>query len=155
MTLVMRDGTNTPRTISEIVIRDGTNTPRTISEIRVRDSNNVSRVIYSTAPDLSASAEPPDVFGIDYGTGTANSNETVVTASGGAAPYTYAWTVLSHTSATPPTVDSPTAAATTFTQTGIGPSDYVSASFQCLVTDDNGTTAPVVVTAFFYSGLIP
>lgn len=151
MTLIIRDGTNVPRTISAIQIRDGTNTPRDISQIRVRDSNNVSRLIFSTGSTLEASASPPDVFGYDSGTGTATSNSTTVTPTGGTAPYSYAWTVDSYTGGVSPTVDSPTAATTAFTQTGLSSGSYTFATFVCTVTDDDGATTEANVTASFYS----
>lgn len=156
MTLVIRDGGNVPRTIAAIQIRDGTNTPRTITEIRARDSNNVSRVIFSTGADFTASAFPSDVFGYDDATGTAYSNTTTVTPSGGTPPYTHAWTVQSYTGLVAPTVDAPTLATTLFIQTGLPPGGYTFATFIDTVTDNIGATTQVTVTASFYSqGITP
>jgi len=66
----------------------------------------------------------------------------VATPTGGTAPYTHSWTLVSYTSlAAPPTADSPTADTTLFTQTGIDPSTTVSAVWTADVEDDDGNTA--------------
>jgi hypothetical protein len=156
VTIVIRDGTNTPRTITDIQVRDGTNTPRTITEIRVRDSNNVSRIVFSTGSPLEATASPENVFGFDIGTGTATTDLTTVTPTGGVAPYTYAWAVTTYSGGVAPEADSPTLANTTFTQTGLSSGEYTNATFVCTVTDDDGATTEVPVGASFYSeGIIP
>ena len=149
MTVIIRDETNTPRTITAIQVRDGTNTPRTISEVRVRDSNNVSRIVFSLTPSMSASASPTTVFGTTLGTGTATTDSTTVTPSGGVAPYNYLWTRTSYDGPVPPGANSPNSATTTFTQTSIGIGTSYSATFRCTVTDDNGSTAHADVSAFW------
>jgi hypothetical protein len=140
MPLTIRDGTNTPRVIAAIQMRDGTNTPRDLTELWVRDSNNVPRLIWSLAPPMSAVAAPATVSGNTFGTGTATTDATTVTPSGGTPPYTYAWQTVSYDNPTPPDVDSPSSAATTFNQTGIGPGESYSAVFRCLVTDSTPGT---------------
>lgn len=147
--LIIRDNANTARTISGLVIRDGTNTPRTISELRVRDSNNVSRIVYTTATPMTASAAPETVAGFSSGGGTATTNETTVTPSGGVGPYTYLWALDLYDALTPPTCNSPTSATTDFTQTSIPPGESVSASWVCTVTDSQTNTAQATVNAFW------
>lgn len=148
MTLVIRDATNTPRTITAIQVRDGDNIARDITELWARDTNNVPRLIFSTGPALSASAAPEAVGGVSYGDGIVTTNATTVTATGGVAPYTYLWTVVSWTNLNgPPTANSSTSATTTFTQTAVAEDD--SAVFRCTVTDDASTTVTVDVSAFF------
>ena len=61
--------------------------------------------------------------------------------SGGTAPYTYAWTIVSHSSVTLPTANTPAAASTTFTQTGLGVGVVEEASWICTVTDADSNTA--------------
>jgi len=148
---IIRDATNTARTITAVQVRDATNTPRTISEIWVRDSNNVPRLVFSIAPPMTASASPETVFGFSNGSGVATTDATTVTPSGGTAPYTYSWTVLSFDNATPPTADTPNAATTTFTQTGIGIGESYSATWQCEVTDSSPSpyTAVANVSSFW------
>lgn len=156
MTVIVRDGTNAPRTITAVQVRDGTNTPRDVSEIRVRDSNNVSRIVFSTASPLSAVADPSDVFGFDSGTGTATTNSTTVTPSGGVAPYSYSWAVQSYTGSVEPIIGSSSTATSDFIQTGLGSGEYTFATFVCTVTDDDGATTQVSVGASFASeGFIP
>lgn len=151
MTIIIRDETNTPRTVTEIIVRDETNTPRTISEIWVRDTTNTPRLVFSTASTLAAVASDYNVFGYESGTGTAISNSTTITPSGGTAPYTYAWTVVSYNAGVSPTVNLPTAATTAFTQTSMGPGDYFVAVFRCTVTDAALNTVDVDVNGSFYS----
>lgn len=141
MPITIRDGTNAPRSITGLQIRDGTNTPRSIQQLWARDSNNVSRLIWSLAPPMSASASPSTVSGFTSGTGTAVTDAATATPTGGTAPYTYAWELVSHDVAFPtPSAVSPTTAATTFIQTGIGVGESASAIFRCLVTDSTPGT---------------
>ena len=133
---IIRDGTNTPRTITAIQVRDGTNTPRTITEIRVRDSNNVSRIVYSTAPPFSASASPGTVSGIGA-TSTLTTDASTIIPVGGTAPYTYQWTLNTYDAPIAPTANSPTSATSTFTQTGITFGESYSAEWGWLVTDSS------------------
>lgn len=140
MPLVIRDGANTPRTITEIQMRDGANTPRDLVELWVRDSNNVPRLIWSIAPPMSATATPAPVFGSTLGTGVATTDPTTATPTGGTPPYSYAWQLVSYDAGVPPTADSSNSATTTFTQTGIVVGDGLSATFRCLVTDSTPGT---------------
>lgn len=148
--LIIRDGTNTPRTVTELIIQDATDTARTITELWMRDASNTPRLIYSTTAALSVAVNNNPVSGVTSGTGTAVSNSTTATPTGGTAPYTYAWTLISHNHpTTPPTIGSPAAAATTFTQSGIGSGASYAATFRCTVTDANGNTASTDVSAIW------
>lgn len=146
--IVVRDGTNTPRTITAIQVRDGTNTPREISEIRVRDSNNVSRVVFSLTSDLAASASPTTVFG-EANLGTVTTSSTTVTVTGGTPPYTHEWVLDTYDGPVPPTANSPTSATTTFTQTSVGFGDSYTALWVDNVTDDDGNTTTALVNSFW------
>jgi len=151
MSAIIRDATNTPRTITAIQVRDATNTVRAISEMWVRDSNNVSRLVFSLAPPMTASAFPETVGGFTLGTGVATTSDTVVTPSGGTAPYSYAWTLLTYDNAAPPTATAPTSATCGFTQTGIGIGEDYSATWRCTVTDSSPSpyTATTDILAFW------
>ena len=133
----LRDTGGTLRTLTRIRMRDAGGTLRTITRIRMRDQNNVLRTVYdpSGASTLTATANRDFVVG--SGTTAALTTDPVtVTATGGTAPYTYAWTELSHDHpTTAPAINSPTAATTDFTQTNIGPGESYSAQFRCTVTD--------------------
>jgi hypothetical protein len=148
--LKIRDAAGTLRTITQVKVRDGGNTLRTCSFVKVRDTTNTLRTVYSTGAALSASASPSFTFGITLGTGTAVTDSTTVTPSGGTAPYTYAWTVLSYTHpTTSPTINNPTSATTAFTQTGIVPGGGYGAVMRCTVTDAAAATTTVDVDASF------
>lgn len=142
--LFIRDGSNVAREISALVIRDGANVARTISELWIRDTNNVPRLVFNPggAATLAVEVTPTSVAGSTVGTGTATTTEPAVgVGSGGTAPYTYAWTLLTHSAVTPPTANTPSAASTTFTQTGIAPQTVEEATWKCTVTDSLANTA--------------
>lgn len=143
--IIIRDGSGTARTISEIVVRDATNTSRTISEIWVRDTNNTPRLVFnpSGSASLSVSISPGFASGFadPPGTGIATTDTVTASGSGGVAPYTYAWALESYTAGTPPTASDPSLAATSFTQAGIPSTSTESAIWICTVTDDDGNTA--------------
>lgn len=150
--LVIRDGGNVARTITALLIRDGGNVQRTITELWIRDRDNVPRLVFnpSGSATLTAEAAPTFISAISSGTGTATTDATTVTPSGGTAPYTYAWTEVSHSSVSAaPTIDSPTAATTTFTQTSLGYGESEIATFRCTVTDSLSATTTVDVNATF------
>lgn len=135
MTTVIQDVGSVPRTITSVEIIDAASAAKAVPQIWVRDSNGVNRLVYSIAPPLSAEASPATVSGDTLGTGTATTNASTVTPTGGTPPYTYAWELVSYDNPTPPNADSSTAATSTFTQTGIGVAESYSAVWRCLVTD--------------------
>jgi len=143
---IVRDVTNVARTITAIQVRDGTNTPRDISQVWVRDSSNTPRMVFSLAPPMSVVAAPGTISGTTAGTGTAVTNSTTATPTGGTAPYTYAWQIISFDGPVTPTANSPTAATSAFTQTGIGIGESFSATIVCQVTDSTPGT-PLVANS--------
>lgn len=145
---IIRDDTNTPRTITGVQVRDGTNTPRDISEIRVRDSNNVSRVVFTTALPFSASASPSTVSQF-ANMATLTAGPTTVTPVGGTAPYTHAWTLVSFDGPATPTATAPTSATTSFTQGSIAFGESYSAEWDDAVTDSS--VPPQVAHATVFS----
>lgn len=130
----MRDITNTLRTIARIRMRDETNTLRNIQRIRMRDEANVLRTVYQY---LSAVLDTNLAYGTDSGpsiNGSVTTNSVTVTAAG-TGPLTYLWTRVSGDAIT---IDSPTAATTTFSGT-VGATGKT-ALFKCTVTDANGSS---------------
>lgn len=91
---------------------------------------------------LNGSAYPTDLTK----TGTASSlttASTTVTATGGTAPYTYAWTRLS--GSTSIAADSASSATTTFTGTSLTAGSTNTAVFRCTITDNVAATKTVDV----------
>jgi len=91
---------------------------------------------------MTASASPTYL----YKSGSTASQTTAsvtVTPSGGVSPYTYAWTLLSGSTLT---VNSPSAATTTFSKTGMISGDSYDATYRCTVTDSTSGT-PLTATA--------
>lgn len=158
MPLQIIDGTATDRAITALSIIDGGGVDRVIQQLRIIDASGTDRLIYSTASPLSLSASPTEVSGGTPGGSPATTDSTTATPADGTAPYTYAWTLVSYTAATAPTVLSPTSATTQFRQTGISPNDTVTATFRCTVTDALSNTATTDVLAIFFDysgGVIP
>jgi hypothetical protein len=142
------DGTATDRAVAALHIHDGT-ADRVIQRLSVFGPDNVDRMIYSTAPSLSVTLSDTVVVGGSFGSGTITTTVCTATPAGGTGPYTYAWTLIDHTSSTLPTALSPTAAASQFRQTGVAPGGDESATFRMTVTDSLAATATANVTAAF------
>lgn len=102
-------------------------------------NGNVSSVAASaSAGALSAAISAPyAVGGATAGGPGTTSPASVVTASGGTPTYTYAWAKVSGSTLT---VNSPTAASTTFTGTP-GVNSTLNAIYRCTVTDSAGSPA--------------
>ena len=151
MPINVTDDTTADRLITEIEVTDAGNVNRAITEIRVIDSSGTDRIVFPGGGEMMLTATPDSVFAFTSGGDPAVTNTTTITVDGGTAPYTYAWTVQSYSSLVSPTVDNPTSATTSFTQTGIGASDYQYATFRCTVTDTTSSTATIDVTGTFSS----
>lgn len=149
----MRDSAGTLRTIdgtgsTRIRMRDASNTLRTITRVRMRDASNVLRVVYdvSGTSSFAATSNYATVFG-SSASSTVVTSAVTVTPTGGTAPYFHSWTLVSNTNVTTPTVNSPSAATTAFTQTNVDPGIDDQAVFRDTVTDSatpaNSTTVDV------------
>lgn len=147
MPLAIIDTGGTNRAITQLRIIDAGGTDRVITEMRIIDTGGTDRVIYTTASALSVSVSDDLVSGLTN-SGTAITNSTTATASGGTAPYTYAWTLISYSHpSVAPTVQSPTSATTSFVQTSIGTGEYFDAVFRVTATDAATNTATADVQA--------
>lgn len=81
---------------------------------------------------LAATASPPAVA--DGGRGGHHTTDPVTAIpSGGSGAYTYSWAIVASTYAT--VVDSPLAATTTFSITGVAMDDTATATAVCTITD--------------------
>lgn len=147
----VRDDTNTVRTLTGFKARDASNNLRDITAIYARDENNVRRLVFNPSGSLTltVTSTPDFVGGLGTGTGTVETGTTTATASNGTAPYTYAWTLISHTAAVDPTPSDSAAATTSFIQTGMSPSTFESATWRVTATDANSNTATFDVTSSF------
>ena len=92
---------------------------------------------------LGASANPTSLVKLDT-TANITTSSTTVTPTGGTSPYTYSWSRIS--GSTLITADSPTAATTTFTGTGLASNNTYTAVFRCTVTDNVAATKTVDVS---------
>lgn len=147
MTIKVRSG-GVNRTATSIKIKVS-GVLRTVRSIRVM-SGGVLRTAYIGTSALSASASPSELSGLNSNfpdPGPATTQSTTVTPSGGVAPFTYSWALISSADGTP-AADNPSFATTTFTQSlGVGQTNI--ATFRCTVTDSLGATATADVTANF------
>jgi hypothetical protein len=142
------DPAGTDRSITGINVVDAAGTDRSLVQINVIDPAGTDRLVWSSAGagTFAVSVTPNSVLGTTTTT-TATTNTTAASASGGTPPYTYAWTILSYDNVTPPTITSPSGAATKFTQTGIGYNETYTATFQVTAHDSASHTATANVSA--------
>ncbi len=136
--LVARDNV-AARTITNVKARDASNTLRQCQFVRVRDAGNVLRTVWAF---LTAAATPSAVTGYANSASPININTSgaVAAPSGGTPPYSYAW-ARTDGGGDAWTINSPSAASTTFQATGVNPGDAFTATFACTVTDSLGVTA--------------
>ena len=85
------------------------------------------------------------VSGEISGSGPCTTAAARVVASGGTAPFSYAWTKVS--GADQWVINSPDEQATTFTYAGLAHSDFAAADFMVVVTDDVAATTTLHVHA--------
>lgn len=102
------------------------------------------RIIATFTPALSASITPDSATGSAF-SGAVTTNTVTAVPSGGQAPFTYAWSLISYDGPTP-TITAPSSASTAFRGTV-----NHEALFQVTVTDALGNTAQAQVTASFVS----
>ena len=153
MTLQVFDTGGTDRTISEVRVFDSGGVDRVVTEIRVFDAGGTDRVVYSAGGGgIAVFCTPFSVSGHSP-SGPATSNLTTAAASGGTAPYTYLWTIEEQGAVATPTINSPTADATTFTQGGLSAAGgYITDIFRVTATDSLGATGYNLVTGYFFRG---
>lgn len=148
----LRDST-ADRTLTEIRVRDVGGTDRVIVQGRVIGPDGQDRVFWDPAGvvSFSVNASPSFVSGITFGTGVATTSSTTANATGGTAPYHYAWTLVSYDHpTTPPGALSASSATTAFRQSNIGIGTDYSATFRVTATDSatppNTATTTVLAT---------
>lgn len=105
------------------------------------------------ASSMSATSTPLSVSGYGSGGSTADitTSATAASATGGAAPYTYAWAQYGTTPETW-TIGAATSASTAFTATNIADGAIAFAYFKVTITDALGSKATAIVTATVNNG---
>jgi hypothetical protein len=100
---------------------------------------------------MTVSISPSPVSGSGSGA-VVQTPSVTATPSGGLAPYTYSWSVVSSVGSAH--IASPATASTILSMTGLSVGDNSgSAQFRCTVTDSLGATASATVNATFtYTG---
>lgn len=112
----------------------------------VPSGNGAPGAALNATTALSATVSPASIAKLTT-SASDNSASATVTASGGTAPYTYAWTRIS--GATEITANSTTAATTSFNCTGLAAGEVNNAVFRCTVTDSVSATATADVSVQF------
>lgn len=115
--------------------------------VSLRRGDGLKRV-FTQSGTLTVGAEPASVSGYaaSGGLATIPTNATIAQPTGGAEPYTYAWTKLSDDGGTW-SIQNATSASTKFTCANVGATIEYTATFRCTVTDSVGGTGAVDVQA--------
>ena len=144
---------------TEVRVRDAGAALQIVGNVWLRDKANALKLVYSSTATgaFTVSASPLTAFGGRTGGAglTITSEEVGVTITGGAAPYTYAWSLVSAASGTW-AIQSATSDRTRFTCSGVPVGDSYIATFKCTVTDARGVSsvsADVEVTCTNYGDL--
>lgn len=90
---------------------------------------------------ITLSLSTASIRGIATNSATITSTGVTVTPSGGSAPYSYLWSIVTQDGLATYTINSPTTATTAVTGSGLPSDTTVSCTIHCVVTDSLGTTA--------------
>ncbi len=104
------------------------------------------RLYFIGADPMSVSIGPTDFTSFQNSTVSGTLSSLV---TGGLAPFTYVWSVVSFTAGSPPSFGSPTSASTSVSQTGVMPSGIEFAQIMVTVTDSAGQNASASKSASF------
>jgi hypothetical protein len=116
--------------------------------LETQASNITSASQAASAGALTATVNTYTATGERAGPGSVTTNSVTVTPTGGTSPYTYAWANVEGDAAT---VNSPTAATTTFTHSLTLPAPTKSGVYECTVTDNVAATFRVYVNVSAFS----
>lgn len=122
--------------------------------IRVRRYDGTTANIVATfSTPVTLAASPASVSGLafaaDFGSSPVTTAATTLTPTGGTAPYTYAYAITTEPSYGLVTIDSPSAATTTFTHNGVGAGEVLTATATATVTDALAQTATTTIALTF------
>lgn len=122
---------------------------RRLRKAQVLEDDTLRTVATFAAP-LSVSISPDLVFGYEEAASTVTTSSATAVPSGGSAPFTYAWEIVTSSGFTPSTANSPSSATTTFSKV-MAPTTNED-TWRVTVTDSFGTTATDTVIAQFTRG---
>lgn len=148
MTIKVRSDTGV-KGVNSVRLRGATATQRA-ARIKFRTGLGVGDLdqIYTGVSPISVTVTP-EVRNFFSNNNTTVSGNLTAMPSGGLAPFTYIWSVVSFDAASPPTFGTSTSASTSVTQTGVIASDTNAATLQVVVTDSAGQTGSATVPATF------
>lgn len=144
MALRLKDTGGTLRTITNLSILDGA-TPRTLRTLKVMGTDNVTLrtvAVFAAALTLATSGS---TTGVTFLSSTCSVGPITATPTGGLAPFTYVWAVISGTC----TISGGTSASATFIKYGMSPGITEFATVRCTCTDSAGQVATVDVDLTF------
>lgn len=120
---------------------------RTLREIKVMDGGTL-RTVAVFADPLTVTASGAYAEGESS---TLTTDSATASPSGGFAPYTYSWALLTNGGGGASTAATPSMASTTFTKTGVSIGATFTDTWRVTVTDSSGQTATADVSATFYN----
>ena len=135
--------------INSIRVREALTTKRA-ARIKFRTGlgvGDLDQVFTGVAP-LSIIFDPASADFVSFEDTTVSGSITA-NVSGGLAPFSYSWSVLSFSAAATPTLTAPIFATTTVIQTGVAPEALETATLQVVVNDSAGQTATATVPVSF------
>lgn len=150
MTVKIVDATGVLRTITRMSIMDGSGVLRPLRTLKIKDGSGTLRTVATFIPPLSATVDNAYV----YGTGnsvypaTVTTNTFTVSAVGGTAPFTYAYSVVWVTGGTL-TATAPTSATSDLRLSSVPNGFTYEGVMRCTITDALGATATVDITGHF------
>lgn len=137
------------KVVNSIRMMTAPGTVKRVRRIRIMDTGDVLRTIFTGFDPITATISPSLLFAFSFNNSTVSGTATV-SVTGGVAPFTYSWTIISN-SGVLPTIVGATAASPTFTQTGVFVETSETAEFRVSITDAIGQTATVDLSAEFYN----
>jgi hypothetical protein len=135
----VRDLSGTLQTVKRIRVRDADGVLRTIRRVRGRDTTGTLRTFWEA---LYVEVSPLTADGYIAGSTTQNvdTGSVLATATGGLAPYSYAWTAVGSSPYTW-VISAPAAATTYFTAQSVPVGAVATNIFRVTVTDSLGAVA--------------
>lgn len=137
------------KVVNSIRMMTAPDTVKRVRRIRIMDTGDVLRTIFTGFDSITAIISPAPLVAFSFNNSTVSDTATAI-VTGGVAPFTYSWTVVSN-SGVIPTIAGATTASPTFTQTGVFVETFETAVFRVSITDAIGQTATVDLSAEFYN----